>query len=363
MPLRKGRKYEAQGRTGGSVANLFEPRRRVQRRAQFIFDGDSYDDVPRVQPVFEGASDLLDAYSKALIATVEAVGPSVVRIHPMHAGRQGVGSGVVLSPDGLILTNSHVAHGASAIEVVTSDGRRLSARPIGDDPHTDLALLLVEQSVTLPAARLGDSKRLRRGQLVVAIGNPLGFEATVTAGVVSALGRSLRGENGRLIEDLIQTDASLNPGNSGGPLVSTAGEVVGINTAVIAGAQNICFAVASNTAAFVMAELLKHGRVRRGYIGLAAQQTAIPRRMAMAAGIEQEQGAIIAGLEPNGPAAQGGLREGDVVIGIEDRIITGVDDLLRALDHHSIDRPTTFHLLREGKKVKVVVTPRERRGR
>jgi S1-C subfamily serine protease len=363
MALRKGRKYQAQGRTGGTVASLFERRRGPRAPTPLAFDGPDFDAAPRMQPVFEGPNDLLDAYSKAVIATVEAVGPSVVRIHPMHGGRQGVGSGVVLSPDGLILTNSHVAHGASAIEVVLSDGRKLSARPIGDDPYTDLALLRVEQSVGLPAARLGDSKKLKRGQLVVAIGNPLGFEATVTAGVVSALGRSLRGDSGRLIEDLIQTDAALNSGNSGGPLVSTAGEVVGINTAVIAGAQGICFAVASNTAAFVMAELLRHGRVRRGYVGLAAQQTAIPRRLALAAGLEQDMGAIIAGLEPSGPAAQGGLREGDVVVGVGDRVITGVDDLLRALDHHSIDRATAFHLLRDGRRLKLTVTPKERRGR
>ena len=221
---------------------------------------------------------------------------------------------MVVSAEGLILTNSHVARGASSLEVVVPDGRVLTAHLIGDDPYTDLALIKVDQKVKLVAATLGDSKRLKRGQLVVAIGNPLGFEATVTAGVVSALGRTLRGETGRLIEDLIQTDAPLNPGNSGGPLVSANGEVIGINTAVVAGAQGICFAVASNTAAWVMAELLEHGRVRRGYIGVSTQQVAIPRRMAMEAKLDQELGAIIAGLDGSGPAAKAGLREAAIVI-------------------------------------------------
>ncbi len=200
----------------------------------------------------------------------------MVRVHPRLKGRGGVGSGVIVSPDGLILTNSHVAQQAAAHDIVTPDGRHLTARLLGDDPDTDLALLRADDPVALPAARLGDSQKLRRGRLVVAIGNPLGFEATVTAGVVSALGRSLRGQGGRQLEDLIQTDAALNPGNSGGALVSSAGEVVGINTAVIQGAQGICFAVASNTAAFVLGELLSHGRVRRGWIGIAAQRAAIP---------------------------------------------------------------------------------------
>ncbi|HEX2137096.1 MAG TPA: trypsin-like peptidase domain-containing protein, partial [Microvirga sp.] len=212
---------------------------------------------------------LLDAYSEAVAGVVDRVGPAVVRVEPQAQGRPaGVGSGVIIAPDGLVLTNSHVMQGRREARLTLSDGRTLEARVLGDDPDTDLALLRATTD-GLPYARLGDSKQLRRGQIAVAIGNPLGFESTVTAGVVSALGRSLRGSTGRLIDDVIQTDAALNPGNSGGPLVSTRGEVIGINTAMIMGAQGICFAVASNTAGFVVAELIRHGRVRRASIGVA----------------------------------------------------------------------------------------------
>ena len=225
--------------------------------------------------------------------------------------RGGSGSGVVVAPDGLILTNSHVADAAgsgSRIEVTTADGQDLRARLVGDDPDTDLALLRIDEAVTLTAAPLGDSKKLKRGQLVIAIGNPLGFESTVTTGVVSALGRSLRSRTGRLIDDVIQTDAALNPGNSGGPLVSSRGEVVGINTAVIMGAQGICFAVAANTASFVLGELVRHGRVRRAFIGIAAQQTAIPRRLRHAASLRQESAVMAATVEPASAADRAGLR-------------------------------------------------------
>ena len=307
-------------------------------------------------------AEALDAYSRTVTAAVEAVAPAVVRVHPRLKGRGGVGSGVIVSPDGLILTNSHVAQQAPAHDIVTADGRHLTARLLGDDPDTDLALLRADDPAALPAARLGDSQKLQRGRLVVAIGNPLGFEATVTAGVVSALGRSLRGQGGRQLEDLIQTDAALNPGNSGGALVSSAGEVVGINTAVIQGAQGICFAVASITAAFVLGELLGHGRVRRGWIGIAAQRAAIPRRHQVAAGVEQDAGVLVTQVEAGSPAAAAGLLDGDVIIAAGERRTTGADDLIRALDWRSLEGPLSLTLLRRGRLEQATVTPRERKG-
>jgi S1-C subfamily serine protease len=313
------------------------------------------------QAAHDPDAEALDAYSRTVTAAVEAVAPAVVRVHPRLKGRGGVGSGVIVSPDGLILTNSHVAQKAAAHDIVTPEGRHLTARLLGDDPDTDLALLRADDPLALPAARLGDSQKLRRGRLVVAIGNPLGFEATVTAGVVSALGRSLRGQGGRQLEDLIQTDAALNPGNSGGALVSSAGEVVGINTAVIQGAQGICFAVASNTAAFVLGELLSHGRVRRGWIGIAAQRAAIPRRHAVAAGLDQDAGVLVTSIEAGSPAAHAGLLDGDVIVAAGERRTTGADDLIRALDWRSIDAALPLALLRRGRLEHPTVTPRERK--
>jgi len=306
---------------------------------------------------------IMDAYSQTVVRAVDAVGPSVVRVHPLRAGfgAEGVGSGFAIGKDGLVLTNSHVVRGAGQIEVVTHDGRVHAAKVAGDDPDTDLALLRLEQAVQVPAVRLGDSKRLRRGQLIIAIGAPLGFEATVTTGVVSALGRSLRSERGRLIEDLIQTDAALNPGNSGGPLVNSAGEVVGVATAVVHGAQGLCFAIASNTAAFVLGELLAHGRVRRGSIGVVAQQAPIPQSFARAAGVDQPFGVWVAGVERGGPGAQAGLEEGDLIVSADGVPTTGLDDLLKALDHDAIGRPIEVVVIRQGRRMSLTVTPRERR--
>ena len=306
---------------------------------------------------------LLDAYSRAVTEVVDRLGPTVVRVDVWKRGkphRAGSGSGVVVAPDGLVLTNSHVVGGASRVELTTVDGRSLGARLVGDDPDTDLALVRVDAATTLPAASLGDSKRLRRGQLVVAIGNPLGFESTVTTGVVSALGRSLRAQSGRLIEDVIQTDAALNPGNSGGPLVSSRGEVVGINTAVILGAQGICFAVASNTASFVLGELVRHGRVRRAYIGISAQQTPIPRRLQLAAGLDQASAAMVSAVEKGSPAADAGLMSGDLIVALDGGAVTGADDLIRALTGERIGRAVEIEVLRMTQRRRFTVTPLER---
>ncbi len=310
---------------------------------------------------------LFDAYSKAVVDIVEAVGPAVVRVDTMpdRASRRrgGTGSGVIISPDGLVLTNSHVAQRASSARLTLSDGRVIEARLVGDDPHSDLALLRSVDGGTLPFARLGDSKALRRGQLVVAIGNPLGFESTVTAGVVSALGRSLRSSTGRLIDDVIQTDAALNPGNSGGPLVSSHGEVIGINTAMIAGAQGICFAVASNTASYVVSEIIRHGRVRRAYIGVAALTIPLRRRVGAALGLAQSQGVAISEVTPGGPAERAGLRAGDIIVALDGETVTGADDLIRLLSGERIGAHTSLSVVTGAELRTVIVTPVERDGR
>ncbi len=311
---------------------------------------------------FAADAEILDAYSRAVTSVADAVGPAVLRVETRSAGGRpaGTGSGVTIAPDGLVLTNCHVVEGAKDIRLLDTEGRVMEARVIGVDPDTDLALLRAGAVRDLPHAKLGDSKTLRRGQLVVAIGNPLGFESTVTAGVISALGRSLRARNGRLIEDVIQTDAALNPGNSGGPLVSSRGEVIGINTAVIRGAQGICFAVAANTAEFVLSELIQHGRVRRGYVGVSGQTIEVPRRHARLAGIDNGSGAMISALEPNGPAAKAGLMSYDIIVRADGLPVTGVDDLIRLLNSERIGRPVTFDVLRRGTLRSFEVTPLER---
>jgi S1-C subfamily serine protease len=322
-----------------------------------------FDDI-NTDPPRDAASrtddSLLDAYSRAVIDVVDRLCPAVVGLHMRADKRVGSGSGVIVAPDGLILTNSHVVGGSNRVAVTTADGRTLNARVVGDDPDTDLALVRVEEDVALPAARLGDSKSLKRGQLVIAIGNPLGFESTVTTGVVSALGRSLRASSGRLIDDIIQTDAALNPGNSGGPLVSSRGEVVGINTAIILGTQGICFAVAANTANFVLGELVRHGRVRRSFIGIAAAQTPLPRRLRHAAGVTQETAVMISSVEPDGPAERAGLAAGDVILGLDGASATGADDLVRALTADKIGREVVVETLRKGERRSVKLTAQER---
>jgi len=309
---------------------------------------------------------LLDAYSNAVIDVTERVGPAVVRVETgPKAGnareRGGLGSGIVISPDGLVLTNSHVVGSAREIRLRDIEGFVTDAQVLGVDPDTDLALLRANGVRELRHAALGNSKRLRRGQLVVAIGNPLGFESTVTAGVVSALGRSIRSVSGRTIEDVIQTDAALNPGNSGGALVSSNAEVIGINTAIINGAQGICFAVASNTAQFVLSEIIRHGYVRRAYIGVSGQTAPVPRRHAVAAGVENKMGALLMNIEPDGPAAQAGLLPGDVVIRLDGVDINGVDDLIRVLDRDRIGKTLQMDVLRLGRLRGIEIHPIERK--
>ncbi len=326
----------------------------------FVLDPEAASPQPPA-PVTSDAL-LLDHYSRSVVDVVDAVGVSVLRVDVKRRDGSpgGSGSGVIVSPDGLAITNSHVVQGSRRADVTLLDGRVLPARVLGDDPDTDLAVLRIESDVHLPVARLGDSKALRRGQIAIAIGNPLGFDATVTAGIVSALGRTLRSKSGRSIEDVVQTDAALNPGNSGGPLVSSSGEVIGINTAIIAGAQNICFAVASNTAVFVLGEILRHGRVRRGSIGLGAATTSLPRRVALRLGLGQSSGAAVTAVEPKGPADEAGLLTGDIIVALDGKPVTGADDLVRHLDATTIGRALPLDLLRRAEPRRFWLSPRER---
>jgi len=311
---------------------------------------------------------LLDAYSRAVIGAVEKISPAVVNIE-VHQSvrsrrraepqeRHGGGSGFVFTPDGLILTNSHVVHDASRIEVTVADGRRFPARIIGDDRATDLAVIQIDGS-GLTAVGLGDSQALRVGQLVIAIGNPYGFQSTVTAGVVSALGRSLRSYSGRLIEDVIQTDASLNPGNSGGPLVASDGRVVGVNTATILPAQGLCFAIGINTAKFVASRLLRDGRIRRSYIGVSAQTVPIHRRLVRYYELLKETGVVVLSTEPNSPAQRAGLREGDVIIALEGQPVAGVDDLHRLLTEVRVGATSELTVLRGTEQLHLAIVPEE----
>ena len=297
---------------------------------------------------------LLDAYSEAVIGAVEAVGPAVVNV---HRGDAGAGSGVIFTPDGLVLTNHHVVHGAPRVDVILPDGRSLRADVIGHDSGTDLAVLRVD--ATLPFARFGDSRRVRVGQVAIAIGNPYGFQHSVTSGVISALGRSLRSQSGRLIDDIIQTDASLNPGNSGGPLVTTRGDVIGINTAMIRPAQGLCFAIGINTARFVASRLIRDGRIRRAYIGIAGQNIDVPRAMARVNQVAIASAVRVASVEKGSPAAQAGLEKADIVVAFGDVAITGVDDLHRVLGEEQINKVVDVGVIRRGERRTISIMPVE----
>jgi len=316
--------------------------------------------------------ELLDAYSRAVVSAAEKISPSVVNIDvqqrpPSQSGPKGrrpqemhgSGSGFIFTPDGFILTNSHVVHRTSAIEVTLADGRRFRADVVGDDPDSDLAVVRIHAPNLVPAP-LGDSQAIRVGQVVLAIGNPYGFQCTVTAGVVSALGRSLRSRSGRLIDNVIQTDAALNPGNSGGPLVTSRGEVIGVNTAVILPAQGLCFAVAINTATFVAGRLIRDGRMRRSYIGVAGQDVPLPRRIVRAHQLPMESGILVASIEASSPAQRAGLAEGDVIVAYNGSPIGGIDDLHRQLTEKQVGARSRLTIIRGAEKLVLDIIPEEK---
>lgn len=319
---------------------------------------------PAADPVESSDLELLDAYSRAVINVVDVVGPAVVSVMIGATGRgrgpevTGAGSGVIFTPDGYILTNSHVVHKASRLEVMMTDGRQFGATLIGEDPSTDLAVIRID-AFGLPYASFGNSRSLRVGQLVIAIGNPLGFQSTVSTGVVSALGRSLRGVSGRLIEEIVQTDVPLNPGNSGGPLVDSRGRVIGINTAIIRMAQGISFSVPIDTAKWVIPQLLRHGRVRRGILAIGGQQRPLDRRLTRALHLNQSQGVEVISVEPGGPGARAGLREGDIILSINERSVTSVDDLHRFLAEWPVGQSATLNVLRRIEQLRLEVVPEE----
>jgi S1-C subfamily serine protease len=328
-------------------------------------DGDAMVADERIEPS-SGDDQLLDAYSKTITRVVARIGPAVVNIRVHGAGREnrrgpeagGSGSGFVIAPDGFILTNSHVVHGAARMEVTLADGRVFDASLAGDDPETDLAVIRINAS-QLVHARFGDSKSVRVGQIAIAIGSPFGFQQTVTAGVVSALGRSMRSQSGRLIDNVIQTDAALNPGNSGGPLVDSRGEIIGVNTAIILPAQGICFAIASNTAEFVTAWLIKEGLIRRSWIGVAGQNVPIHRRVVVFHRLAVDHGVLVSGIEPGSPAIQAGLREGDVIVTFGGEPVSSIDELHRHLVARVIGVPSPITVIRHTEKLNLTVTPHE----
>ena len=334
---------------------------------EFLSSG-PFEDGAMLQMAPHNDAALLDAYSNAVVSAAERVSPSVAKIEvtqtagPARNGepreRHGGGSGFVFTPDGLVLTNSHVVHNASRIRLSLPDGRQFPAHLIGEDPATDLAVVRID-APNLTAAQLGDSQKLRVGQLAIAIGNPYGFQYPVTAGVVSALGRSLRSYSGRMIDDVIQTDASLNPGNSGGPLVSSDGEVIGVNTATIMGAQGLCFAIGINTAKFVASRLLQQGRIRRAYIGVEAQTTPLHRRIVRFYDLPEETGVVVVGVQNGSPAQRAGLQEGDVIVALGGEPIAGVDDLHRLLTDAKVEVRSSITVLRRTERLELSIVPQE----
>jgi len=327
------------------------------------------DDAPTRGGALQGGSGdgtLLDAYSQAVTGAAEKVSPSVVKIELERDGKRGwrrwnvgSGSGFIFTADGYIMTNSHVVSGAKKISVVLMDGRRFDAQLIGNDPHTDLAVIRIN-APALSYVNFGDSSKIRVGQVAIAVGNPYGFDYTVTAGVISALGRSMRANSGRLIDNIIQTDAALNPGNSGGPLVDSAGDVIGVNTAVILPAQGICFAIASNTAQYVVGQLLKYGKVRRGHLGIAGQNIKLPRPLVLRHNLTVDSGVLISGVEENSPADKAGLQEGDVIVGYDGATIEGIDDLHKVLTEQKVGLKSSIDVLRNPEKVTVEIVPIEK---
>jgi S1-C subfamily serine protease len=321
-----------------------------------------------IAPSQPDESEAFDAYSKSVIRAADTISPAVVNIEvrphtsaPEQSARDhrlATGSGFIFTPDGYILTNSHVVHGAGQIDVALFDGRRMRADLVGDDPETDLAVLRISAG-DLTAAPLGDSNRIWVGQLVIAIGNPYGFQCTVTAGVISALGRSLRARSGRLIDNILQTDAALNPGNSGGPLVSSQAEVIGVNTATIMPAQGLCFAIAVNTANFVAGRLIRDGRIVRGYIGMAGQNVQLPRRLVHFHKVAVGSGVMIASLEPGSPAERAGLKTSDVIIGLGGKPVAGIDDLQRLLSSDCVGVTLEISVVRATELLTVRIIPAE----
>ncbi len=334
-------------------------------------DGFANENRQIIEPVPIADEQLLDAYSRAVTKAVEKVSPSVVNIEVMGRSRarrqrspswqeelQGLGSGFIFTPDGYILTNSHVVHNATKIEVTLADGRRCQAEPIGDDPDTDLAVIRIN-APNLVAAQLGDSKSLKPGQVAIAIGNPYGFQCTVTAGVVSAVGRSFRSNSGRLIDNIIQTDAALNPGNSGGPLISSRGEVIGVNTAMIMRAQGICLAIPINTAKFVVSPLIRDGKIRRSYVGVGGQTVPLPRRPINFHNLTIESGILIISIEEDSPAKKAGLLERDIIIGFDEQPIASIDDLHKVLKQEQVGVKSRLTVIRRSEKLDINIVPEE----